>query len=128
MSRSRTLVSLLDKYGWVRVTHVVQEFYEDMLQDPTLGPFFDRADINELAQHQGVFLSMVMGGPKRHSHQAISHAHAGLGINHEDFEASIRYLAERLRTNGFDPSDTDEIVAVYRRYEPYITSPRANPR
>jgi truncated hemoglobin YjbI len=114
-------VKLLDKYGLVRTTQVVQGFYEDVLKDSDLGHFFDRVSITELAEHQTIFLNMVMGGPSGYSHHDIEHAHSPLGVNHEQFEAMIGHLEERLHRNGFEPPDVDRIITVYRQYELMVT-------
>ena len=114
-------MTLLDKYGLVKTTQVIQGFYEDVLADPELGHFFDRVSITELAEHQTIFLNMVMGGPSGYSHHDIEHAHSPLGIDHDEFEAMIDYLEERLHRNDFEP-DIAGIIAVYRKYEPMVTS------
>jgi hemoglobin len=101
---------------------VVQEFYEDLLQDPTLGHFFERVSIVELAEHQTIFLTMVMGGPMAYTTGDIARGHSGLHIGHDEFEATIHYLAARLESNGFEPDDIDQIIATYRRYEPFVTA------
>jgi truncated hemoglobin YjbI len=92
-----------------------------MLVDPKLGRFLGRVDINGLADHQAVFLSMVMGGPRRYASGDVQRAHVGLGIGHEEFETSIDYLTQRLQVNGFDDSDIETIITVYRHYEPHVT-------
>jgi hemoglobin len=114
-------VTLLEKYGLVKTTQVIQEFYEDVLADPKLGHFFDRVSITELAEHQAVFLSMVMGGNRGHTHGEIEHAHSPLGIGHEEFEAMIAHLETRLHSNGFIPEDVDRIIGIYKEYEPIVT-------
>jgi len=113
-------VTLLDKYGLVKTTQVIQGFYEDVLQDPKLGHFFDRVSITELAEHQTIFLNMVMGGPSGYTHHDIEHAHSPLGIHHEQFNAMIGHLEARLTHNEFHPDDVARIIAIYREYEPMI--------
>jgi hemoglobin len=112
----------------VKTTRVVQDFYEDLLQDPTLGHFFERVSIVELAEHQTIFLTMVMGGPIGYTAGDIARGHSGLHIGHEEFEATIHHLAGRLRSNGFEPDDVDQIVATYRQYEHVVASPSENDR
>jgi hemoglobin len=109
--------TLFDKYGWLRTTRVVHDFYEDLLQDPTLGHFFDRVSITELAEHQTIFLTMVMGGPMGYTTGDVARSHSGMHIGHDEFEATIRHLETRLQSNGFEPDDIDRIIATYRRYE-----------
>jgi hypothetical protein len=76
--------------------------------------------ITDLAEHQSIFLSMVMGGPRGYTPGEIARGHSGLHIGHDEFEATIRHLESRLHSNGFEPGDIDRIIATYRRYEPYV--------
>ena len=99
---------------------VVQEFYEDLLQDPTLGHFFERVSIVQLVEHQTIFLTMVMGGPMSYTAGDIARGHSELQIGHEEFEATIRHLESRLQSNGFQPDDVDTIIATYRQYESFV--------
>jgi hemoglobin len=115
-------VTLLDKYGLLRTAQVIQEFYEDMLHDPRLGRFFESINIAELAEHQTIFLNMVMGGPTDYTPSDIMRAHAHRGITREDFEKMISYLRSRLARNGFAPDDVETIVSTYREYGSLVTS------
>ena len=114
--------TLFDKYGLLKITRVVQDFYEDLLQDPTLGHFFERVSIVDLAEHQTIFLTMVMGGPMGYTTGDIARGHSGLQIGHEEFEATIRHLETRLQSYGFEPDDLDRIIATYRQYESFVVS------
>jgi hemoglobin len=114
-------VTLLDKYGLVKTARVVQGFYEDMLSDPTLGRFFERVNITELAEHQTIFLAMVMGGSAAYTPNDVMRAHSHRGISPDDFEKMIGYLKSRLESNGFEPDGVQEIVATYRDYQHLVT-------
>jgi truncated hemoglobin YjbI len=61
---------------------VVQDFYEDLLQDPALGHFFERVSIVDLAEHQTIFLTMVMGGPMGYTAGDIARGHSGMHVGH----------------------------------------------
>lgn len=118
------MASLLDKYGLLKTTRVIQSFYDDVLADPLLSHYFDRVSIAELAKHQTVFLNMVLGGDKAYHPEDIEHAHRRLGLNHEEFEAMIDHLEKRLRRHGFEADDVAHIIGVYRGYEPVVTGGR----
>lgn len=116
--------SLLDKYGLLKTTRVIQGLYDDVLADPRLGHHFDDVSIAELAQHQTVFLNMVLGGDQSYNRKDLARAHRRLGLDHAEFEAMIGHLEQRLRRHGFEAEDIAHIVGVYRSYEPVVTANR----
>lgn len=125
--RVRAPMTLLEKYGLVRSTRVIQDFYEDVLKDPLLASLFARVTIPDLATHQVDVLVMVMGGRDSHTPRQIRHSHARLRISDAQFDAMLNHLRLRLISNDFEPRDADQIVASYRKYHGAVTG-RHTPR
>lgn len=111
------MASLLEKYGLLKTTRVIQGFYEDVLADPRLAHLFDRVTITELAELQTRFLNMVMGGRSR---QAADHVdeERTLQVDEAGLEEVISHLETRLQKGGFEEQDVDYIVGVYRKHGP----------
>lgn len=116
-------MTLIAKYGMVRSARVIQDFYADVAEDPLLAGLFHKADIAELAEHQADVLIMVMGGAQSHTHRQIQHAHEGMGISVEQFDAMLKYLEEQLLNHGFDSADVEQILDAYRAYQPVVSGP-----
>lgn len=73
--------------GGSAVSAVVNDFYERVLRDPQLAPYFEGIDLARLKRHQVLLISQVLGGPADYDGRPLDQAHAGLGISHDDLAA-----------------------------------------
>jgi hemoglobin len=96
--------------GQSAVEAVVEEFYDRVLSDEQLIPYFDGMDMDELRAHQIQFISSVAGGPVEYSGGDMREAHAHLDINEADFEAVGAHLETALRTNGVSEENIESIM------------------
>jgi hemoglobin len=103
-----TLYDRLGGDGAVR--SVVDRFYELVLIDPLLRPYFSGIDLAALRRHQVLFLSQVAGGPSMYDGRTMAEAHAGRGIDDEPFDRVATHLAEALRDHGVDGAEIDEVL------------------
>ncbi len=71
--------------GAPAVTVAVEQFYQRMQKDPRVCGFFAALDLDALQQHQVLFLSQLLGGPEQYTGRTLARAHAGLGINPQQF-------------------------------------------
>lgn len=92
--------------GGPAVSAVVTDFYDRVLGDPELAPYFDDVDLGRLKRHQALLVASVLGGPEPYTGRPLDQAHAGLGIDHEDFSAVVGHLAAALKDAGVP----DEII------------------
>lgn len=75
----------------------VGSFYEKVMGDPTLAPFFAHLDMRAQSDKQVAYLTMALGGPSRYSGRDLRTAHAKLvrsGLSDAHFDR----VAEHLRT------------------------------
>ena len=93
------------------VEAVVDDFYERVLADEQLAPYFDGMDMDELHSHQVQFISAVAGGPVEYSGANMREAHAHLGIEETDFDLVGRYLQAALEENGVDEENIEAIMS-----------------
>ena len=77
------------------------DFYNRVLSDPELAPFFEASDIDKLRRMQREFFSVALGGPIRYDGQSLSYAHHGRGIRRTHFQEL------RARGTYHDIMDTD---------------------
>jgi hemoglobin len=94
----------------VGIGKVVEDFYERILADPDLAPYFASVDLTELRRHQVDFLSAATGGPGRYAGRDIRAAHAGLAITGNAFDRVARHLLDSLRGFGVAPGATDQVL------------------
>lgn len=106
-------MSLLERIGGEAAVHAaVERFYERVLGDPTLAPFFKHVSMQRLKAHQFAFLSQALGGPQQYSGSSMSAAHARLKIEHRHFQAVSVHLVETLRELGVTEDIVAEVVAA----------------
>lgn len=93
------------------VEAVVEDFYDRVLADEQLVPYFEGMEMAELRTHQVQFISAVAGGPVEYSGDDMREAHAHLDIDEDDFDTVGRYLESALRTNGVEEENVDAILS-----------------
>jgi hemoglobin len=86
--------------GGPAVSAVVTDFYERVLGDPQLTPYFEGVDMARLKRHQVLLVTQVLGGPAKYDGRPLAEAHAGLGIDHDDFTAVVGHLAAAMTDAG----------------------------
>ncbi|WP_435156293.1 group I truncated hemoglobin [Haladaptatus sp. DFWS20] len=97
--------------GEEAVRAVVDDFYDRVLADEQLVPYFEGMEMSELRAHQVQFISAVAGGPVEYTGDDMREAHSHLDIDEKDFDAVGRYLQSALQTNGVDDQNVEAIMA-----------------
>jgi len=88
----------------------VDRFYERVLADPTLAPWFADTDLDRLRAHQRAFFSTALGGPAEYTGRAVGDAHAGREITDDAFDRVARHLTATLLDLGVERTTVFEIV------------------
>lgn len=113
--------TLYDKYGgFGKISRVVMDFYDRLLDSDEVGPFFDDIDLKRLIDHQTKFVAALLGGPADYSDDRLAQAHRHLAIGPGHFDEMARMLAETLDAHGFDPDDRDAVLAEVEARRPMI--------
>ncbi|WP_227013707.1 group I truncated hemoglobin [Paenibacillus psychroresistens] len=93
---------------------VVEKFYNLVLEDEQLRPYFQDIDMNRLAKHQVDFVSFALGGPTFYSGQSLSESHKGLNIKPEHYDLTLNHLAASLLYAGVSAEDTESVMVMFR--------------
>jgi hemoglobin len=96
--------------GEPAVNAAVDRFYEKVLADPALHPFFIHVNVGRLKAHQFAFLSQTMGGPKQYTGGSMDAAHAKLAIEQHHFDLVATHLVGTLRELGVTEDVVTEVV------------------
>jgi hemoglobin len=88
--------------GGPAVSAVVARFYEAVLADPALAPYFTGVDMTALRRHQVLLLSQVMGGPVEYDGRELAEVHAGHNITDEAYDKVVDHLVGALKEAGVD--------------------------
>ncbi|SHM92472.1 group I truncated hemoglobin [Cryptosporangium aurantiacum] len=108
--------------GEPAVAAVVDLFYAKVIADPSLAPYFDGVDLEQLKEHQRLFVGQALGAERPYPGRALSVAHAGLGITPAAFAAVVGHLAASLAEAGVDDETISQIAAVLVPLEPEVVS------
>lgn len=96
--------------GTTGVKAAVAVFYNRVLADEALAPWFEGVDVSRLKAHQRAFLAAALGGPELFAGRDLESAHAGMDITPGAFDSVVQHLATALHDLGL----ADEGVAEVR--------------
>ena len=92
--------TLFEKIGGdAAVEAAVDIFYEKVITDPELAPFFDGIDLSRQKRMQKSFLTFAFGGPNNYSGNGMRKAHArpvAVGLNEHHFNLVAGHLQRTL--------------------------------
>ncbi|MFT3925282.1 MAG: group 1 truncated hemoglobin [Myxococcales bacterium] len=90
-------------------------FYEKVLADPELAPFFAGLDMSQQIRKQVALMAWAFGGPQKYTYRGLNEAHAGLrakGLNDRHFDAVAGHLAATLKELGVPDDLAGEAMAI----------------
>jgi hemoglobin len=96
--------------GDVTVTRLVEAFYDRVLSDPELEPFFNATPMESLVRMQHEYFAAALGGNETYSGMVLRAAHAGRGITEHHYALFAGHLLETLHDVLTDPDDIDEVM------------------
>ena len=106
-------MTLYEKYGGFSTIHtIVISFYEDVLDDKILAPYFKTTQIDRLIKHQSDFLSQLLGGPIKYDGRSLLEGHKHLNITEEAFTRVAKLLHENLEDAGVEENDLEIIMNI----------------
>jgi hemoglobin len=106
--------SLFDRLGGeAAIEAAVVSFYEKVMADAGLAPFFEHLDMGAQIKKQIAFMTMAFGGASRYTGRDLRTAHAKLkGLDDSHFDAVATHLRETLNELGVDAATTSEVLAI----------------
>ena len=107
--------------GEQMIAEVVDYFYERVLADPELKPFFRNTSMDKLRCMQREFFSAALDGPITYSGKPLSHVHHGRGITKHHFALFVNHLLDTLRDRGISDQDVTNIISRISTYADEIT-------
>jgi hemoglobin len=92
--------ALYEKLGGEKaVDAAVDIFYEKVINDVDLAPFFDGINLERQRKMQKAFLTVAFGGPNNYSGRGMRAAHArpvAIGLNESHFNKVAEHLQRTL--------------------------------
>ncbi len=96
---------------------VVDDFYDRLLADDDLGPFFADADVSTLRRTQTAFLCEAAGGPETYDAAPVREAHLHVPFTPEHIERAVELLRVSLDEFDVPEDDADAVVQAVAQYE-----------
>jgi hemoglobin len=114
--------TLYDRIGGATaIDSLIPAFYDRVLADPDLAPFFQHAHMDTLQGMQREFFTMALGGPVEYTGKSLSRAHHGRGISTAHFGRFVNHLLETLSAVGLSRTETDEVITRIDTFANEIT-------
>jgi hemoglobin len=107
--------------GEQMIAEVVDDFYDRVLADPELKPFFRNTSIDKLRSMQREFFGAALDGPTTYTGKPLSHVHHGRGITKHHFTLFVNHLLDTLRDRGINDQDVTDIINRISTYADEIT-------
>ena len=83
--------------GLTGVTALIDDFYDRVLVDPELAPFFENTSMDALRLMQRELFCAALDGPVEYTGTHLSHAHQGRGIGRHHFSRFADHLLDTLQ-------------------------------
>ncbi|WP_255946485.1 group I truncated hemoglobin [Streptomyces odontomachi] len=121
--------TLFDRIGGDEaVGAVVDLFYDRVLADPDLAPYFTDVGIRRLKNHQRLFIGQALGSTRPYPGRSMHRAHAHLGITRAAFDRVVEHLAASLGEAGVDEGTIGTIAeALAPLADDIVTAPEPTP-
>ena len=98
--------------GKPTVQKAVDVFYEKVLGDPELAPFFKNTDMTRQRAHQAAFIGLALGGPNEYHGRSMRDAHADMGLEDKHFDGVAGHLKATLEELGVGADDVQTILGA----------------
>jgi methyl-accepting chemotaxis protein len=106
-------VSLFEQLGGTpAITAAVDLFYERVLADPTLAPFFAGTKLAWLKGRQVAFFTQALGGPALYKGRSMQRAHAKLAIEQLHFSRVATHLGDALKSLEVRRDLIDQVIGA----------------
>jgi hemoglobin len=103
--------SLYDQLGgFSSVRKLVSCFYDLVLDDEDVSPFFENTSMSDLIDHQTKFWAAILGGPASYTGEQLHAIHVTMGLEDQHFDKILELVVETLEDHGIDQEHIDGIA------------------
>ena len=109
--------------GEAAITATVGQFYERIMGDASLSPFFADLDMDRQINKQIAFMTMAFGGPHGYTGKDLRTAHAGLvkrGLNEGHFGSVAKHLQDTLEALEVPGELITEVMGIVGSTKPEV--------
>ena len=111
------MATLYEQIGGAEtIDKLIGNFYQCVLADPLLSPFFENTSIEKLERMQKAFFTIALGGPDPEMATSIYEVHRGRGIMRKHLTRFTEHLMTTLHEIGVEEENAK---SVYQRISIY---------
>jgi hemoglobin len=121
-SGPRPGASIYMRLGAPAIADVIVTFYKMMMGDPSIAPYFEEYDVEEIMSHQHAFLCVATGGPVDYIGRSIRAAHGQLAISNEAFDRMTEHLSASLAGAGVPGDMHGSIMAKVEAFRGHVVT------
>ncbi len=107
--------------GQETIAALIDQFYDRVVADPELKPFFKHTSMDKLRHMDREFFSAALDGPITYSGKPLGHIHHGRGITRHHFGLYVGHLIETLKSLNIDEQNVQDIISRINTYADEIT-------
>jgi hemoglobin len=107
--------------GKQAIAELIHEFYNRVIADPELKPFFKNTSMDKLRRMQREFFSAALDGPITYTGKPLGYVHHGRGITKHHFALYVGHLIHTLQGRDFNDQDVQDIISRINTYVDEIT-------
>jgi hemoglobin len=96
---------------------VVDDFYDRLVADEELGPFFADADVERLRKTQTDFLCEAAGGPETYDAAPVEEAHIDVPFTPDHIQSAVEHLQDSLDEFDVPEDDAQTVVDAVAAFE-----------
>ncbi|WP_170771607.1 group I truncated hemoglobin [Ruegeria lacuscaerulensis] len=113
--------TLYEKYGgFSKISKIVISFYDTLLDNDEVGPFFDHVDMTKMVDHQTKFIASLLGGPASYTDKQLHQLHSHLQITNAHFDELETVLQDALQKHNVAQDDIAVVLAEFGKRRPLI--------
>jgi hemoglobin len=117
--------TLYDRIGGAEgVRKLVRDFYDRVLEDKELQPFFLETPMSKLRTMQFELFSAALGGPIEYTGEPLYLVHFGRGIGKHHLAIFSRHLFATLAEMNLGEQDVQDVISRINTYADQITGSR----
>lgn len=114
--------SLFEQVGGDQaIAKLIHEFYDRVIADPELKPFFRHTSMDKLRRMQHEFFSAALDGPITYTGKPLGYVHHGRGITKHHFALYVGHLIQTLKSLEIDEQHVQDIISRINTYANEIT-------
>ena len=110
------MTTLFERLGETRVRKLIANFYQRVLSDPILAPFFKGRDIQKIERMQFAFFSIALGADEPQDLPSLRAAHSGIGVEVKHLTRFTELLIEAIRELDIDENEIQKFYARIATY------------